>query len=87
MNRRMTMTKALMNAIKQFEAKCGKDWLKEISNLKSLDELKNMAQQWGIEFNDELAQEAYALLQDHSTDEMSEEELVAIAAGTKARIF
>lgn len=81
------MTKALMNTIKQFEAKCGKDWLKEISDLSSLDELKNTAQQWGIELNDELAQEAFALLQDHSTDEMSEEELATIAAGTKGIII
>ncbi|HPF16849.1 MAG TPA: hypothetical protein P5107_09790 [Thermotogota bacterium] len=81
------MTKALMDIVKQFEAKCGKDWLKEVSDLNSMDALKRKAEEWDIELSDELLQEAFGLLTEKGVDEMSEEQLTAIAGGAKGIII
>jgi len=76
-----------MDIVKQFEAKCGKDWLKEVSDLNSMDALKRKAEEWDIELSDELLQEAFGLLTEKGVDEMSEEQLTAIAGGAKGIII
>jgi len=81
------MTKALMDTVKQIENKVGKDWLNQVSQIRTTEELKKQAGEWGVDLSDELADEALRLLSSDSVGEMSEDELAAIAGGAKGIII
>ena len=81
------MTKALMDTVKQIENKVGKDWINQVSQIRTTEELKKQAGEWGVDLSDELADEALRLLSSDSAGEMSEEELAAIAGGAKGIII
>ena len=81
------MTKALMDTVKQIENKVGKDWINQVSQIRTTEELKKQAGEWGVDLSDELADEALRLLSSDSVGEMSEDELAAIAGGAKGIII
>ena len=81
------MTKALMDTVKQIENKVGKDWINQVSQIRTIEELKKQAGEWGVDLSDELADEALRLLSSDSVGDMSEDELAAIAGGAKGIII
>ena len=81
------MTKALMDTVKQIEDKVGKDWINQVSEIRTTEELKKQAEEWGVGLSDELADEALRLLSSDPAGEMSEDELAAIAGGAKGIII
>jgi len=81
------MTKALIDTVKQIENKVGKDWIIQVSQIRTIEELKKQAGEWGVDLSDELADEALSLLSSDPVGEMSEDELVAIAGGAKGIII
>ncbi|MFP4460845.1 MAG: hypothetical protein ACLFQE_01475 [Thermotogota bacterium] len=81
------MTKALMETVKQIEDKVGKDWINQVSEIKTTEELQKQAEKWGVELSDEMALEALSLLSSEQVGEMSEEELKAAAGGCKGIIL
>ena len=81
------MTKALMETVKQIEDKVGKDWINQISEIRTTEVLKKQAEEWGVELSDELAAEALRLLTSEQVGELSEEELTAAAGGCKGFII
>jgi len=76
------MTKELLEKIKEIEGKLGTSWMKELEGLKTVEELKKKATEFGIELTDEQAVEALKLLSDDAK-ELSEEELFAVTGGCK----
>ena len=56
------MTKALIDTVKQIENKVGKDWIIQVSQIRTIEELKKQAGEWGVDLSDELADEALSLL-------------------------
>jgi len=81
------MTKALIDTVKQIENKVGKDWIIQVSQIRTIEELKKQAGEWGVDLSDELADEALSLLSSDPVGEMSEDELAAIAGGAKGIII
>jgi len=81
------MTKVLMDTVKQIEEKVGKDWINQVSEIKTTEQLQKQAEKWGVELSDELAAEALRLLSSDEVGEMSEEELAAAAGGCKGIII
>jgi len=81
------MTKALMDTVKKIEEKAGKDWINQVSEIKTIQELKQQAEKWGVELTDEMAAEALRLLSHDQIGELSEEDLAAIAGGCKGIIM
>jgi len=81
------MTKALMETVKQIEEKVGKDWINQLSEIKTTEELKQQAAKWDVEVSDEMASEALRLLSSDQVGELSEEELAAVAGGCKGIII
>ena len=75
------MTKALLEKIKEIESKMGKDWIQKFENLSTKELLIETAQKNGIELTPELAQEGLTMLRANENDELSEEELTAVAGG------
>jgi len=81
------MTKVLMDTVKQIEEKVGKDWINQVSEIKTTEQLQKQAEKWGVELSDELAAEALRLLSSDQVGELSEEELAAVAGGCKGIII
>ena len=75
------MTKALLEKIREIESKMGKDWIQKFEGLSTKEELIETAQKNGIVLTPELAQEGLAMLQANENNELSEEELSAVAGG------
>ena len=73
------MTNELMQMLKVIEEKIGKDWMKELDDVDSPEDLIEKADSYNIYLSQELAEEAYDLL--FSQKELSEEELANIAGG------
>ncbi len=80
------MTKELLAKVKEIEEKLGSGWMKELEGLKTVEEMKKKATALDINLTDEQAVEALSLLSDESKV-MSEEELAALAGGTKVIII
>jgi hypothetical protein len=74
------MTKALLEKIREFEVKAGKDWMKEFEGLKTTEEIVGKVSSFDIAFDQELAEEALKLIQAGAED-LTEEELAALAGG------
>jgi len=81
------MTKALMETVKQIEEKVGKDWINQLSEIKTTEQLQKQAEKWGVELSDEMAAEALKLLSSDEVGELSEDELAAVAGGCKGIII
>ena len=75
------MTKALLEKIREIESKMGRDWIQKFEELSTKEELMVTAQKNGIELTPELAQEGLAMIRANEKDELSEEELSAVAGG------
>jgi len=82
----LLMTKELLAKVKEIEEKLGSGWMKELEGLKTVEEMKKKATALDINLTDEQAVEALSLLSDESKV-MSEEELAALAGGTKVIII
>lgn len=81
------MTKALMDTVKQIEEKVGKDWINQVSEINSTEELKKQAEEWGVELSDDMATEALRILSSDQVGELSEDELARVAGGCKGIII
>ncbi len=75
------MTKELLEKIKEIEEKLGQDWMKELDSISTPESLKQKAEGFGITFTDTMATEAIKLLNSDKGEELSEEELSAVAGG------
>jgi len=75
------MTKAFLEKIREIESKMGNDWLKQFEGFSTKEELIKVANENGVALSNELAQEGLNLLRANEKDELSEEELSAVAGG------
>jgi len=74
------MTQALLEKMKVAEEKIGKDWLKELGDCETKQQLKNRADEWGVGLTDQETEEAFGLLSKKNGD-LSDEELAGYAGG------
>ena len=77
------MTQTLMEKMKLAEQRIGKDWLKELGDCETKDQLKTKADGWGIRLTELETEEAFGLLS-NKTGELSDEELAGYAGGLVA---
>ncbi len=75
------MTKELLEKIKEIEEKLGQGWMKELEGIASVEELQKKAADYGIELSNTNTEEALELMKDNGSEELSEEELSAVAGG------
>ena len=75
------MTQTLLEKMKLAEEKMGKDWLKELGDCDSKQQLKTKADRWGIGLTDQETNEAFGLLSHKKNGELSDEELKGYAGG------
>ena len=75
------MTKPFFEKIREIESKMGKDWVQQFEGLSTKEELIKVAGENGVELSDDMAQEGLKLIQANEKDELSEEELSAVAGG------
>ena len=75
------MTKELLEKIKEIEEKLGQGWMKELEEITSVEALQKSMADRGIELTETLAEEAFNLLMNDEGEELSEEELSAVAGG------
>jgi bacteriocin-like protein len=78
------MTRELLEKIRKLEEKLGKGWMKEFEDATTADLLRTKADELGINFTDELAKEAFKLINSDESEELTEEELAAVAGGYRA---
>ena len=74
------MTPTLLEKIKLAEEKIGKDWLKELGDCETKEQLENKANECGISLTDQETEEAFVLLS-NKNGELSDEELSGYAGG------
>ena len=74
------MTQTLLEKIKLAEEKMGKDWLKELGDCKTKQQLKTKVDGWGIGLSEQETEEAFGLLS-NKKGELSDEELKNYAGG------
>ncbi len=75
------MTKELLEKIREIETKLGKDWVQHFEGITTKEELIETAKENGIELSPVLAEEGLKLIEANEKDELSEEELSAVAGG------
>ncbi|HOO34259.1 MAG TPA: hypothetical protein PK466_13805 [Thermotogota bacterium] len=75
------MTKELLGKIREMEEKLGQDWLREFESVATVDLLKAKAEEYGITLTEEQAKEAFSHLNGNESEELSDEELSAVAGG------
>ena len=75
------MTKALLEKIREIEEKMGKDWIQIFENLSTKEEIMEQAKKNGVELTPALAEEGLQLIRANEKDELSEQELSAVAGG------
>ena len=73
------MTKELLEKIKELEGKLGQGWMKELEGIDSVEVLQKKAADYDIELSNTNAEEALELMKDNGSEELSEEELSAVA--------
>jgi len=73
------LTKELLEKIKEIEVKLGQGWMKELEGISTVKELKKKAADYQMELTDEIAAEALKLLKSDESEELSGEELSAVA--------
>ena len=74
------MTQTLLEKMKLAEEKIGKDWLKELGDCETKQQLKTKADRWGIGLSEQETEEAFGLLS-NKKGELSDEELKNYAGG------
>ena len=74
------MTQTLLEKMKLAEEKIGKDWLKELGDCETKQQLKTKADGWGIGLSEQETEEAFGLLS-NKKGELSDEELKNYAGG------
>ena len=75
------MTKGLLEKITLLERNVGKDWIKSMTDIKTQEQLEAKATEWGITLTPAEAEEAFTLLSKREDPELSEQELLDVAAG------
>jgi len=75
------MTKELLEKLKELEKNAGKGWLRHFEGLKTSDDIILKAAQFDVMLTKALGEESLILLQSNETEELTEEELSAIAGG------
>lgn len=75
------MTKELIEKIREMETKVGKDWVQQFEGLTTKEELIKKAKENGVILSTDLADEGLKLIEASEKDELSEEELTAVAGG------
>jgi len=75
------MTKELLEKIREIESKMGKDWVQQFKEVSTKEELIEKAKQNNIKLTPALAEEGLKLIEANEKDELSEEELSAVAGG------
>jgi hypothetical protein len=75
------MTKELLEKIKELEGKLGQGWIKEFESITSAEALREKLADHDIQLTETVAEEAFNLLTNDETEELSEAELSAVAGG------
>ncbi|HPF16198.1 MAG TPA: hypothetical protein P5107_05350 [Thermotogota bacterium] len=75
------MTKELLEKIREIETKMGKVWAQQFEGITKTEELIKKAKENGIELTPDLAEEGLKIIEANEKNELSEEELSAVAGG------
>ncbi|MFP4461978.1 MAG: hypothetical protein ACLFQE_07245 [Thermotogota bacterium] len=75
------MTQTLLEKMKLAEEKVGKDWLNELGDCETKQQLKIKADEWGVVLSEQETEEAFGLLSNKKNGELSDEELAGYAGG------
>lgn len=73
------MSQELKRCVSEIEAKIGRDWIKELSSITSVEDLMNKAKSLNVQLSEETAQEAFQLLSKKPFAELSEIDLQNIS--------